>query len=53
MQNQQAKTATVNRGKRKLILLYISIIFFGLMACNSGPETNKPAVEPWWRYRPL
>jgi ribose transport system substrate-binding protein len=42
MQKQQVKKVAVTFGKRYFILPYISIIFFGLMACNSKPGTEKP-----------
>ena len=41
MQKQPVKTGVVTFGKRSYILPYISIILFGLMACNSGPGTEK------------
>jgi ribose transport system substrate-binding protein len=46
MQKQQKKRVTVVRAEIYFTLLYISIIFFGLMACNSKPGTNKPVVSP-------
>lgn len=45
MQKQQLKNSTVDRGKKKFILQYISIILFGLIACTSKPVTNKPAAS--------
>jgi ribose transport system substrate-binding protein len=46
MHKQQKKRITVLRTERYFTLLYISIIFFGLMACNSKPGTNKQAMSP-------
>ena len=37
---------TINKTERYSAMLYISIIFFGLVSCNSRPGTNKPAVSP-------
>jgi ribose transport system substrate-binding protein len=45
MQKQQKKKVTIIRAERYFTLLYISIIFLGLMACNSKPVTNKTAVS--------
>ncbi len=46
MQKQLGKKAISDRGERIFILLYITIIFFSLMACNPKPATKKPAVSP-------
>jgi len=42
MQNQKVKNMVVTWKKRYFILFNISIIFFGLMSCNSNQGTEKP-----------
>ena len=42
MQSQKVKNMTVTWKKRYFILFNISIIFFGLMSCNSNQGTEKP-----------
>jgi ribose transport system substrate-binding protein len=46
MKIQQLKKVTVSRAYRYFIVLCISLILFGLTACNSKPVTNKVAVRP-------
>lgn len=41
MQKPQIKKVTTNRGKGCFILLYLSLIFLGLIACNSKPDAKK------------
>ncbi len=41
MQKQVVNKEVVTFGKRSYILPYLSIILFGLMACNSRPGTEK------------